>query len=499
MSRYQRWECWTLWTLMAIWLMGSSVMRCSFISLDRSVGTGSRETADGREDAVDVRQGGVLEVGGERDGLLDGDPGVLRLRAGLEQQGGDLQAAVHPDGQADQGHVRALTAHGSRPERDRLDDGGHLAADPVGGDDAGEVDRLPAVAGQVLQHLDVEQLRGQEDHELVALQRGEHEPGSVRRGRGHHDRDRRVGRERAPVGLLVLAAVGVPAPRPGADHQRDIPAATGEVAELRGTVDDGGPADRGEVDHVELDDRLQAGHRRADAGVHERALADRGVADPVVAEPGEQVAAQQAHVLAPGEDTVVGRHGLAEGVVDRLVEGHDGHLVPPLGVPNTGRPATAARAAVMTGSISARSCASMRSASPTASSGRALARGSIVEPIAQSRAARAPRLVISPTPPAFWAAPPPSALTPSFSPGPHAAAMTSGVRSRRTRPSPSKCPPGRWQVAYRKPGPFPARARSMSRPAAAKTSSTRSPFAVSTGRPNPRARSTGVPPVTSEE
>src|SRR5680860_654952 len=65
MSRYQRWECWTLWTLMAIWLMGSSVMRCSFISLDRSVGTGSRETADGREDAVDVRQGGVLEVGGE--------------------------------------------------------------------------------------------------------------------------------------------------------------------------------------------------------------------------------------------------------------------------------------------------------------------------------------------------------------------------------------------------------------------------------------------------
>src|SRR5665811_743246 len=90
MSRYQRWECWTLWTLMAIWLMGSSVMRCSFISLDRSVGTGSRETADGREDAVDVRQGGVLEVGGERDGLLDGDPGVLRLRAGLEQQGGDL-------------------------------------------------------------------------------------------------------------------------------------------------------------------------------------------------------------------------------------------------------------------------------------------------------------------------------------------------------------------------------------------------------------------------
>ena len=69
-------------------------------------------------------------------------------------------------------------------------------------------------------------------------------------------------------------------------------------------------------------------HRGPDPGIQERRLADRRIAHPLRAEPGQQVAVDQLDVLTPGDHALVSGHRLAEGVVDRLsvgLEAGDGH------------------------------------------------------------------------------------------------------------------------------------------------------------------------------
>ena len=73
-----------------------------------------------------------------------------------------------------------------------------------------------------------------------------------------------------------------------------------------------------EVDGHELDDRAQAGHRRADARADDRVLGDRRVADALLAELVEQSlghlegALEDADVLAHDEDALVAPHLLRE-------------------------------------------------------------------------------------------------------------------------------------------------------------------------------------------
>src|SRR5919197_1253836 len=75
----------------------------------------------------------------------------------------------------------------------------------------------------------------------------------------------------------------------------------------------------------------QAEHGGADADADEALLGDRRVADPLRAELLEQAggdlvgAFEDADLLAHQEDVLVALQLLAEGVVERLAVGYDGH------------------------------------------------------------------------------------------------------------------------------------------------------------------------------
>jgi hypothetical protein len=117
---------------------------------------------------------------------------------------------------------------------------------------------------------------------------------------------------------------------------------------LGGLVDDLVVADADQVDEREVDDRAQAGHRRADASADEPHLGDRGIDDALGAELGDQAAAAGGEpalglgllaagpagdVLADHDDRRVAPHLLSDRFEDRLREGQlagdRGHLLSP--------------------------------------------------------------------------------------------------------------------------------------------------------------------------
>ena len=96
-------------------------------------------------------------------------------------------------------------------------------------------------------------------------------------------------------------------------------------------VDDLVECEQREVDRHQLDDRAQAGHRRADPGTDDRVLGDRSVADPLLAEPVEQSlgdlegALEYTYVFAHDEDVPVALHLLGDRVAERFAHAHRLH------------------------------------------------------------------------------------------------------------------------------------------------------------------------------
>ncbi len=98
----------------------------------------------------------------------------------------------------------------------------------------------------------------------------------------------------------------------------------GAVARLRGEVGDHVEGAGDEVGELHLGDRTHPHHRRADRGADDRRLGQRGVHDPLLAEPREQPvrhlegAAVDADVLAEHEHALVALHLLEDALADRL-------------------------------------------------------------------------------------------------------------------------------------------------------------------------------------
>ena len=116
-----------------------------------------------------------------------------------------------------------------------------------------------------------------------------------------------------------------------------------------------------EVDRHQLDDRAQAGHRRADAHADDRVLGDRRVAHALLAElleqPGGDLegAVEDADVLAHQEHVLVALHLLAQRLVERLAVAHDGHQRSS-SAPRRRRPRPAPRRSPCRPDVLARAC-----------------------------------------------------------------------------------------------------------------------------------------------
>ena len=166
-------------------------------------------------------------------------------------------------------------------------------------------------------------LRLHEHDGVVAVDRLAQHRVRVGRVRRHHDGE--AGRRR-PVRLGRVGVVLDAADRAGArdahDHRQGHPA-LGAVPHLRDVRDH--LLERRIAERVELhlDHRSHAVHRHADGGADDARLGERGVPDAVLAELRLQAvgdaedAAERADVLAVDDDAVVGRHGVAQGGVER--------------------------------------------------------------------------------------------------------------------------------------------------------------------------------------
>jgi hypothetical protein len=117
-----------------------------------------------------------------------------------------------------------------------------------------------------------------------------------------------------------------------AEHDRAAHLAAGHVERLGGGVDDVVDRLHGEVEGHELDDRLQARHRRADAEAGEAVLGDRRVDHALRPELLQQAlgdlvgALILADLLAHEEHVAVAAHFLGHGVAQRLAHRHGHHL-----------------------------------------------------------------------------------------------------------------------------------------------------------------------------
>ena len=123
----------------------------------------------------------------------------------------------------------------------------------------------------------------------------------------------RPGHVRVPAleAVRVLGAELAAGAAGHADDERDVDLAVRHVVQLRRVVDDLVDREQAEVDRHQLDHRLQAGHRRADAGADDDGLSDRRVAHALLAELVEEAlrdgvgAAVSADVLAHEEHAFV--------------------------------------------------------------------------------------------------------------------------------------------------------------------------------------------------
>ena len=117
-----------------------------------------------------------------------------------------------------------------------------------------------------------------------------------------------------------------------AEHDRGFHLAAGHVERLRRRVDDLVDRLHGEVEGHELDDRLEARHRRADAEAGEAVLGDRRVDHALRAELLQQAlrdlvgALIFGDLLAHHEHVLVAPHLLGHGVAQRFAHGHGDHL-----------------------------------------------------------------------------------------------------------------------------------------------------------------------------
>ena len=178
----------------------------------------------------------------------------------------------------------------------------------------------------------VENFVFQEDHRIGIADRGLEQALGVGgiRGRDHPQ----TGNVREPR-RIILAVLGGDA-RGGtvrsAEHDRAAHLAARHIERLGRRIDDLVDRLHGEVEGHELDDRLQAGERRADAQAGKAVLGDRRVDHALVAELLQQSlrdlvgALIFGDLLAHHEHILVAPHLLGHGVAQRFAHGHGDHL-----------------------------------------------------------------------------------------------------------------------------------------------------------------------------
>ena len=178
----------------------------------------------------------------------------------------------------------------------------------------------------------VEDFVFQEDHRIGIADRGLEQALGVGGGRG---RDHlQAGNVREP-GRIILAVLGGDA-RGGAvrpaEHDRAAHLAARHIKRLGRRIDQLVHRLHGEIEGHELDDRLQAGERRADAQAGKAVLGDRRVDHALVAELLQQSlrdlvgALIFGDLLAHHEHVLVAPHLLGHGVAQRFAHGHGDHL-----------------------------------------------------------------------------------------------------------------------------------------------------------------------------
>ena len=168
----------------------------------------------------------------------------------------------------------------------------------------------------------------EDDHRVGVLERRQQQPLGVGGRRGLHHLE---AGDVAEPGLEALAVLGGGAgagARRHPHHQRHRGLAAEHVAQLRRLVDDLLHRERGEVGELELEDRAQAGQRRADRDAGAAELGDRRVHHPVRAEAVDEIAghlegaAVDADVLAHQDHPLVALEGDPHRVADRLGVAH---------------------------------------------------------------------------------------------------------------------------------------------------------------------------------
>ena len=186
---------------------------------------------------------------------------------------------------------------------------------------------LRHLAGMAVQHLVLE-----EDHGVGIADRGLQQALVVgRRIRRDH---LQAGDLRVP-GRIVLAVLGGDAGGGAvgpAEHDRAAHLPARHIQRLGGGVDDLVDRLHGEVEGHELDDRLQAGHRRTDADAGKAVLGDRRVDHAPRAEFLQQALRHLVgalifrDLLAHDEDVGVAPHLFGHGVAQRLANSLGDHL-----------------------------------------------------------------------------------------------------------------------------------------------------------------------------
>ncbi len=178
----------------------------------------------------------------------------------------------------------------------------------------------------------VEDFIFEEDHRVGIADRRLQQPLGIRRRiRRDHLQARNMGEPRRIV-LAVLSrdtrrcAVGA------TEHDRGFHLSAGHVEGLRRGVDDLVHRLHGEIEGHELDDRLEAGKRRADTNAGKPMLGDRSVDHAPVAELLQQALSNLVGTLIFGnlfthhEHIAVATHFLGHRVAQGFAHGHGDHL-----------------------------------------------------------------------------------------------------------------------------------------------------------------------------
>ncbi len=157
--------------------------------------------------------------------------------------------------------------------------------------------------------LQRQQIVVQVDDRVVVTDRGRHQALRVggRRGDGHLEAGHAHEEPGERRGVLAGPAGGEPVP--GLQHDRHLHLSAAHAAEARRLVHHLVHRDEHELGHVKLDDRPEAGKRRADGDADLGRLGDRRDAHAVLAERvDERLVLRRRHVLAEVQDALVALH-----------------------------------------------------------------------------------------------------------------------------------------------------------------------------------------------